>query len=208
MGASLRLGARAGRRGRQPARAGSVLDHGSRGTPPGHAPVRNDGLWSAAAGDRARSRSEGNQRACAQRAADRPRPASRTRVLACVPPAMVGLLARKSAVRADPVRWLPCLPQLRDNRGYSVPAASALPDPAEPRFGIRVRLPVLAVTPGSAGAFLVVLTAAGQADHAFIVPCREGQAAFALRIRRRRSADRSSSLSPPQVPYFSGRLTA
>jgi len=36
----------------------------------------------------------------------------------------------------------------------------------------------------------------------------QGQAALALRIRRRRSADRSSSLSPPQVPYFSGRLTA
>jgi len=34
------------------------------------------------------------------------------------------------------------------------------------------------------------------------------QAAFARRIRRRRSADRSSSFSPPQVPYFSGRLTA
>jgi hypothetical protein len=31
---------------------------------------------------------------------------------------------------------------------------------------------------------------------------------FARRIRRRRSAERSSSLSPPQVPYFSGRLTA
>jgi hypothetical protein len=35
-----------------------------------------------------------------------------------------------------------------------------------------------------------------------------GQAALARRIRRRRSADRSSSFSPPQVPYFSGRLTA
>ena len=35
-----------------------------------------------------------------------------------------------------------------------------------------------------------------------------GQAAFARRIRRRRSADRSSSFSPPQVPYFSGRPTA
>jgi putative phosphoribosyl transferase len=34
------------------------------------------------------------------------------------------------------------------------------------------------------------------------------QAAFARRIRRRRSAERSSSLSPPQVPYFSGRETA
>jgi len=34
------------------------------------------------------------------------------------------------------------------------------------------------------------------------------QAAFARRIRRRRSADRSSSFNPPHVPYFSGRLTA
>ncbi len=33
-------------------------------------------------------------------------------------------------------------------------------------------------------------------------------AAFARRIRRRRSAERSSSLRPPQVPYFSGRETA
>ena len=35
---------------------------------------------------------------------------------------------------------------------------------------------------------------------------RAGQAAFARRMRRRRSEDRSSSLRPPQVPYFSGRL--
>jgi hypothetical protein len=34
------------------------------------------------------------------------------------------------------------------------------------------------------------------------------QAALARRIRRRRSEDRSSSFSPPQVPYFSGRLSA
>ena len=33
-------------------------------------------------------------------------------------------------------------------------------------------------------------------------------AALARRIRRRRSAERSSSFSPPQVPYFSGRETA
>jgi hypothetical protein len=79
----------------------------------------------------------------------------------------------------------------------------------------------------------MVLLAALQADHASIVarqaltvsaaglagavatgayttPGRvwAGQAAFARRILRRRSADRSSSFSPPQVPYFSGRLTA
>ncbi|MBV9092259.1 MAG: phosphoribosyltransferase [Streptosporangiaceae bacterium] len=34
------------------------------------------------------------------------------------------------------------------------------------------------------------------------------QAAFARRMRRRRSAARSSSFSPPHVPYFSGRETA
>jgi hypothetical protein len=34
------------------------------------------------------------------------------------------------------------------------------------------------------------------------------QAALARRIRRRRSEDRSSSFRPPQVPYFSGLLTA
>jgi hypothetical protein len=34
------------------------------------------------------------------------------------------------------------------------------------------------------------------------------QAAFARRIRRRRSAERSSSFRPPHVPYFSGRETA
>ena len=36
----------------------------------------------------------------------------------------------------------------------------------------------------------------------------EPQAALARRIRRRRSAERSSSFRPPQVPYFSGRATA
>jgi hypothetical protein len=34
------------------------------------------------------------------------------------------------------------------------------------------------------------------------------QAAFARRMRRRRSAERSSSFKPPHVPYFSGRETA
>ena len=84
----------------------------------------------------------------------------------------------------------------------------ALPDPAEPRLGGLIGRPVLAVAPVSSGAFLVVLPPARQADHASIVPGGEPQAAFARRIRRRRSAERSSSLSPPQVPYFSGRLTA
>ena len=33
-------------------------------------------------------------------------------------------------------------------------------------------------------------------------------AALARRMRRRRSAERSSSFKPPHVPYFSGRETA
>ena len=37
---------------------------------------------------------------------------------------------------------------------------------------------------------------------------RRAYAALARRIRRRRSEARSSSFSPPQVPYFSGRDTA
>jgi hypothetical protein len=99
-----------------------------------------------------------------------------------------------------PIPSLPCL--------SARPLASALPDPAEPWLVAALRLPVLTVTPGSAGAFLVVLPTAGRADHASIVPHHAAQAALARRIRRRRSADRSSSLSPPQMPYFSGRLTA
>lgn len=37
---------------------------------------------------------------------------------------------------------------------------------------------------------------------------RLDQAALARRIRRRRSEARSSSFRPPQVPYFSGLLSA
>ncbi len=62
--------------------------------------------------------------------------------------------------------------QLRGMRAYSIPAASALPDPADSRLGSRIRLPVLAITPGPARAVLVMLLAAGQADHASIVPFR------------------------------------
>ena len=39
-------------------------------------------------------------------------------------------------------------------------------------------------------------------------PYQPDQAAFARRIRRRRSEARSSSFRPPQVPYFSGREIA
>jgi hypothetical protein len=49
----------------------------------------------------------------------------------------------------------------------------------------------------------------GSADAACpLLRYRKGQAALARRILRRRSAERSSSFSPPQVPYFSGRATA
>jgi hypothetical protein len=43
-----------------------------------------------------------------------------------------------------------------------------------------------------------------------MVPIRalDAQAALARRMRRRRSAERSSSFSPPHVPYFSGLETA
>lgn len=51
----------------------------------------------------------------------------------------------------------------------------------------------------------------GAVSHGRSAPSSDGcypQAAFARRIRRRRSAERSSSFSPPHVPYFSGRDTA
>ena len=107
---------------------------------------------------------------------------------------------------------------------------SALADPAE-RASVpgwlrqRGEREVLAVAPGASGAVLVVLAAAGRADHLPIVAgrgvcrgrpqcsvpaglCQPDQAAFARRIRRRRSEARSSSFRPPQVPYFSGREIA
>jgi hypothetical protein len=125
-------------------------------------------------------------------------------------------------------RWpgfiLPGLRPARPALSDSALFGSALADPADPRLGGRIRRPVLAVAPGPARAVLVMLLTAGHADHASIVlfrladgavtpripesAGRAGQAAFARRIRRRRSAARSSSLSPPQVPYFSGRPTA
>jgi len=86
-----------------------------------------------------------------------------------------------------------------------------LPHPAHyrlaPERGWRL---VLAVTPGAALAGLMFLASAGPADHHPILAVCDDQAALALarRIRLRRSADRSSSFNPPQVPYFSGLLTA
>jgi len=85
---------------------------------------------------------------------------------------------------------------------YSREAASALPDPDQPGLSARLCWPVLTVAPGAARAIFMLPLAAGQADHRLL------QAALARRIRRRRSADRSSSFRPPHVPYFSGRLTA
>jgi hypothetical protein len=104
-----------------------------------------------------------------------------------------------------------------------------------PRGGRFSRRLVLAVAPGAAGAVLVMVLPARYADHGPYCAARGGrpnprtrkphvlallgraverfracgdQAAFARRMRRRRSAERSSSFSPPQVPYFSGRDTA
>jgi putative phosphoribosyl transferase len=68
---------------------------------------------------------------------------------------------------------------------------------------------VLALLPGLPGVSRHTYGAVGRADGAMSYGCRaKGQAALARRMRRRRSAERSSSLSPPQVPYFSGRETA
>ena len=86
-----------------------------------------------------------------------------------------------------------------------------LPHPAHYRLAPeRCWRLVLAVTPGAALAGLMFLASARSADHRPILAGRDDQAAlaFARRIRLRRSADRSSSFNPPQVPYFSGLLTA
>lgn len=95
---------------------------------------------------------------------------------------------------------------------------SALTDPAERRLGpggnrSRRRL-MLAVTPGATRAVLVMALATRYADHGpngRRLSCSralDAQAALARRMRRRRSAERSSSFSPPHVPYFSGLDTA
>ena len=103
-------------------------------------------------------------------------------------------------------------------------AGSALADPAQRRLG-RPGREVLAITPGTAGAVLMVTLPARNADHGSFLPTSTGhghrasvararllggdaQAALARRIRRRRSAARSSSFRPPQTPYFSGRDSA
>ena len=129
---------------------------------------------------------------------------------------------------------------------------SALADPGHRRLGLTGRK-VLAITPGAAGAVVVMALPPWNADHAPIFPLffplslagrmksaprpglagtglRRGlrdwldvcdglryreeadrqacQAALARRIRRRRSAARSSSFRPPHTPYFSGRDSA
>jgi hypothetical protein len=106
-----------------------------------------------------------------------------------------------------------------------------LPDPAHCRFSLQhSRRLVLAVAPCTALTGGMLLPTAASANHGLIlahVPRpghaahlggqarhirgrSPGQAAFVLarRIRLRRSAERSSSFKPPQVPYFSGLLTA
>ena len=110
-------------------------------------------------------------------------------------------------------------------RSWSALAHPAERAPVPGRLRQRGEREVLAVAPGASRAVLVVLAAAGRADHLPIVAgrgvcrgrpqcfvpaglCQPDQAAFARRIRRRRSEARSSSFRPPQVPYFSGREIA
>jgi hypothetical protein len=61
-------------------------------------------------------------------------------------------------------------PQRRGSHTYSTWLTSALPDPAEPWFGHRLRVQMLAVAPGTAWALLMVLLTARRADHNVIVP--------------------------------------
>jgi hypothetical protein len=111
--------------------------------------------------------------------------------------------------------------------------ASALPNPALERLGRPPGRLMLAVTPCPARTVLVELFPARAADHMPIIKARYpagrpgrkrsgpatrwrgrdklarlDQAALARRIRRRRSEARSSSFRAPQVPYFSGLLSA
>lgn len=100
------------------------------------------------------------------------------------PGAMAAMLKpNRAAIAAIPPGR--CLPARSPGPAYprltARSAPSALPDPAEARFGTRLRLPVLAVAPGPAGAFLMVLLTARRADHASIVPCRAVSAPRALR---------------------------
>jgi hypothetical protein len=116
-------------------------------------------------------------------------------------------------------------PTSRGTRLIPLARNLALADPAQRGLGLGRGLPrrkVLAITPGAAGAVVVVAIPAGDADHKTSSISKTGhgpkvrgppqeltrlraQAALARRIRRRRSAARSSSFSPPQTPYFSGR---
>jgi hypothetical protein len=88
---------------------------------------------------------------------------------------------------------------------------SPLADPGKLGLDRRLRF-VLAVAPRAALARFVILAATAPADH--LVPANRlagktyAALALARRILRRRSAERSSSFRPPQVPYFSGLLTA
>jgi hypothetical protein len=98
------------------------------------------------------------------------------------------------------------IPRAQDLRAQGLRASLALPDPAEAGLGLRRGL-MLAVAPGATAALLVVLSPAPRADHG-VARSESAQAALARRMRRRRSDERSSSFRPPQVPYFSGLLTA
>jgi len=85
------------------------------------------------------------------------------------------------------------------------PGRSALPKPAKPGLCRRRGPLMLTIAPVAARALLVPLCPTFRADHS---GSDASQAALARRMRRRRSEERSSSFRPPQVPYFSGLLTA
>jgi hypothetical protein len=102
-------------------------------------------------------------------------------------------------------RAVACSPA-NHSRARPIPGL-ALPDPAEAGLHRQRWRQVLAVAPVAAAAVLVPLGLATWADHDQMSGSRD-QAALARRMRRRRSEDLSSSFRPPQVPYFSGLLTA
>ena len=139
---------------------------------------------------------------------------------ALVCPRMVPTPARRRLFRCVPFRCVPSLGPLP--AGPSALAQPAQRARAGRRRGQRRQRLMLAIAPGASGALRMVLGTAGRADHGHSVagrgvcrgrpvriPCyppgrQPDQAAFARRIRRRRSEARSSSFRPPQVPYFSG----
>jgi hypothetical protein len=202
------------------------MSPGGQGTGRGARPSCGDGRWSAAVPtDRATDPEQVNMPARNKKGVSGGHASSITRAIPFCPGTIrpCGTAAGQWRARACPNAHVSC--QLPWLQAYSRRQAlfratirgSALPDPAERRLGRLGRRQMLAVAPGAARALDVAPVTARFADHAGIFRCpaargpgagRQGQAAFARRILRRRSEARSSSFRPPQVPYFSGRDTA